>query len=132
MLEVIQYSDLTEKILGACFEVQNELGVGFLESVYRNALMLVLQENGMNVRQEVALDVCFRGKKIGRFIADILVEDKVVVELKSCKTLLAEHQAQTINYLKAINFSVGLLVNFGQARLEYKRVHNPHFKLYTS
>jgi GxxExxY protein len=83
-----------------------------------------LQQKGLQVSQEVAFDISFRGMKIGRYIADILVENRIIVELKSCKSLLPEHQAQVINYLKATGLSVGLLVNFGQSKLEYKRLYN--------
>lgn len=117
------HSHLTEIILGCCFDVMNELGVGFLESVYKNALVVALEQKGLSVRSEVHYEVVFRGKKIGHYIADILVCNEVIVELKCCKNLLAEHKAQVINYLKAARLSVGLLVNFGRHQLEYTRLH---------
>ncbi len=117
------YEDLTKKILEACFEVSNELGSGFLESVYLKALIIALKDKGMKVTSQVPLNVNFRGKSVGDFYADILVEDLVILELKAIKKLAAEHSAQLINYLKATGIEVGLLVNFGNPKLEYKRCH---------
>jgi len=117
------YKDITEKILSACFEVINELGSGFLESVYESALLIVLQEKGLIFKNQCTIDVFFRNQCVGQFYADILVEDKVVVEIKAVKNLLPEHQAQLINYLNATNKEVGLLVNFGNQKLEYKRLY---------
>ncbi len=113
--------ELTEKILKACFEVINELGPGFLESVYQNALLIALKQKGLKVQAQYPLVVTFRGEVVGQFYADILVEDKVIVELKAVTSLATEHQAQVINYLKATGIDVGLLVNFGRPLLEYKR-----------
>ena len=115
------YGDLTQNILGACFEVMNELGAGFLESVYEKALLVVLRERGLAVQSQVPISVMFRGDKVGEFIADILVEGKVIIELKAAKAIAPEHQAQLINYLKATGIEVGLLVNFGPTKLEYRR-----------
>jgi len=109
--------------LKACFDVINELGAGFLESVYHNALLITLRQIGLKAEPQVSTQVMFRGLVVGQFIADILVEDKVLVELKAVKTLLPEHQAQVINYLKATGIQVGLLVNFGNQKLEYRRLH---------
>lgn len=121
--ESLLHADLTDKILGACFEVVNELGAGFLESVYENALMIVLQQKGLHAEAQVPLTVKFRGTVVGEFFADILVEKKLIVELKSISTLRVEHQAQIINYLKATGIEIGLLVNFGNPKLEYRRLH---------
>jgi len=117
------HEDLTREVLEACFEVANELGAGFLESVYGRALLIALRERGMEAKPEVPLKVYFRDHEVGSFSADIVVEDAVVVELKAVKALLPEHQAQVINYLKASRMQVGLLVNFGRPRIEYKRLH---------
>lgn len=116
---------LTEIILKCCFEVIQELGVGFLESNYRNALAIALFGKGLKFKMEKTYEVFFRRQRIGLYIADIVVDNTVIVELKCCKTLLREHQAQTINYLAAANLPVGLLVNFGHRRLEYKRLVHP-------
>ncbi|MHC4502068.1 MAG: GxxExxY protein [Planctomycetota bacterium] len=117
------YRDITSRILEACFEVANELGAGFVESVYQKALLIALQEKGLKVGAQVSLKVMFRDQCVGEFVADLLVEDKIVVELKAVKALAPEHQAQTINYLKATGLDVALLVNFGRPKLEYKRLH---------
>ena len=108
-------------IIGCAFEVINELGVGFLESVYENALMLALEDVGIAVESQRAIDVSFRGRTVGNFFADLLVEDKVIVELKAVSSLAPEHSAQVINYLSATGTEVGLLINFGNPRLQYKR-----------
>jgi GxxExxY protein len=115
--------ELTAKILEACFEVANELGHGFLESVYRRALIVVLRQKGLSVEAEVSLQVMFRGESVGDFCADLIVERQVLVELKAAKALAPEHQAQVINYLKATGLEVGLLINFGTPRIEFKRLH---------
>ena len=116
---------ITGMILKCCFEIANELGCGFLESVYQHALFIALQEKGLHIEIEKSFEVYFREQKIGLFFADLVVENAVVVELKCVKCLLPEHSAQTINYLKASNIPVGLLVNFGQGKLEYKRLYRP-------
>jgi len=121
----LPYAPLTGRILDCCFEVMNELGAGFLESVYKNALLLALRQSGLSVEVERFFEVYFRQQKVGRYIADLVIEKTVVVELKCCKCLLPEHQAQTINFLAAAKLPVGLLVNFGHRDLEYKRVYCP-------
>jgi len=123
-MTTLLYDQLTGKILEACFEVINELGAGFLESVYQRALLIALRQKGIETQAEVPLPVMFRGESVGDFVADIVVEGKVVVELKAVRALAPEHQAQVINYLKASGIEVGLLVNFGSPKLEYRRLHN--------
>ncbi len=117
--------NLTEKILKCCFEVMNELGSGFLESVYKNALFIAMRQSGFSVSTEQSFEVIFRKQKIGRYVADLVVENSVIIELKCCENLASAHQAQLINYLKVADISVGLLVNFGNRKLEYKRVCHP-------
>jgi len=116
------YEEITEKILGAAFEVAHELGSGFLESVYEKALFIAIKAKGLKVQEQQPIKVIFRGQNVGEFFADLLIEDKVIVELKAIKALAPEHQAQVINYLKATDIEVGLLVNFGQPKLEYRRL----------
>lgn len=121
----LSYSQLSSTILGSCFEVMNELGVGFLESVYKNALFFSLKTKKLLVETEKTFEVYFQRHRVGTYKADIVVENLVIIELKCCKTLLPEHQAQVINYLVASNIPVGLLVNFNNKQLEYKRLHHP-------
>ena len=123
------HQEITEKIIGCCFDVINELGSGFLESVYEKSLVVVLQEKGLKVVSQASISVEFRGQVVGEFFADILVEDKIVVELKAVKKIAPEHLAQVINYLKATGFETGLLVNFGCQKLEYRRLNNKTEKL---
>ncbi len=116
---------LTSIILNSCFEVMNELGTGFLESVYKNALLVSLRDKGIPVETEKTFEIFFKQQRVGLYKADLIVDNQVVVELKTCKILLPENQAQIINYLKASDLPIGLLVNFGNKKLEYKRVHHP-------
>ncbi len=118
------HEELTGKILEASFEVIRELGAGFLEGVYQNALLVALRQKGIKAEPRVPLLVRFRGEVVGEYFADLLVECKVIVELKAVKALAPEHQAQVINYLKATGIEVGLLINFGNPKLEYRRLHN--------
>lgn len=119
--EKMPMEKLTEAVLGCCFEVINELGAGFVESVYEKALLLALKQRGISAVNQHPLRVMFRNECVGDFYADIVVEGRVIVELKAVKALLPEHQAQIINYLNATGITVGLLVNFGNPRLEFKR-----------
>ena len=113
---------LTRSIIGCAFNVSNELGSGFLESVYENAMMVALNAQSISVRAQAPINVYFREQVVGVFFADLLVEDQVIVELKAARALAPEHQAQVINYLKATGIEAGLLLNFGRPRLEYKRL----------
>jgi GxxExxY protein len=119
---VLVEKELTEKIIGACFEVANELGSGFLECVYRKALLLTLEEVGLKAKVQVPLTVSYRGHPVGSFFADLVVEDRVVLEIKSKQHLIPEFEAQLINYLKASGIKVGLLINFGRNRVQWKRL----------
>jgi GxxExxY protein len=118
------HEELTGRVLEACFEVSNELGAGFLESVYEKALLVALRQKRIEAKAQVPMNVDFRGQVVGEFSADIVVEDKVVLELKAVKALTPEHQAQLINYLNATGMEVGLLINFGRPKLECKRLHS--------
>jgi GxxExxY protein len=120
----MEREELTEEILGACFEVSNELGSGFLESVYENALLIALHQKGINAVSQEPIAVRFREKPVGQFFADLLVDGEVIVELKAVKSLAPEHLAQVINYLKATGLETALLVNFGNRKVEYRRLHN--------
>ena len=118
------YEDLTGKILESCFEVSKELGIGFIESVYEKALIVILKEKGLKVENQVPLKVRFRGVVVGDFYADLLVEEKILIELKAVNSFANEHFAQLLNYLKATNIEVGLIINFGKPKLEYRRFNN--------
>ena len=118
---VLKYEQITKSVIGCAFEVINELGAGFLESVYEEALLLALRQKGLSAKSQYPVKVMFRGECVGDFYVDIFVEDKVIIELKAVKTILPEHQAQIINYLNATGIEVGLLINFGNSKLEYKR-----------
>jgi len=125
------HEEITNKILSACFEVSKELGAGFLESVYQNALLIALQGKGLFVEREHPLAVFFRGHNVGQFYADILVDNKIILELKAVSALTDVHKAQVINYLKATEKDVGMLINFGNPKLEYRRFDN-RFKIGSS
>lgn len=119
--KILKHEEITKAVIGCAFEVVNELGVGFVESVYENALLLALRQKGLVVTAQYPIKVFFRGERVGDFYADLLVEHKVIIELKAVKALAPEHQAQIINYLNATGIEVGLLINFGNPKLEYKR-----------
>ena len=120
----LPHSELTSKILSCCFEVMKELGPGFLERVYKNALLIAVKQKGLQVQVEQPYEVIFRGKVIGRYNADLVVNQTVIVELKCCDTLIREHQAQLFNYLKVSRLPIGLLVNFRHRKLEWKRLQS--------
>jgi GxxExxY protein len=109
-------------VIGRAYAVGNELGPGFLEAVYENALCFELKQQGIEVERQVPLDVCYKGEMVGKYFADILVENRLLLELKSVSRLAPEHKAQVINYLKATDLNVGLLINFGKPKTEIQRV----------
>ena len=117
----LKHEQITKSVIGCAFEVINELGAGFLESVYEKALLLALKQKGLSVISQHPINVMFIGECVGDFYADILVEEKVIIELKAVKAIAPEHQAQIINYLNATGIEVGLIINFGNPKLEYKR-----------
>jgi GxxExxY protein len=119
----LPHSELTSAILGCCFEVMKEMGSGFPEKVYKNALLIAMRQ-GLQVEVERSYEVIFRGKVIGRYNADLVVNQTVIVELKCCDSLIREHQAQLFNYLKVADLPIGLLVNFRRRTLEWKRLHS--------
>jgi len=110
-----KHQELTEAIIRTFYEIYNELGHGFLESVYEEAMFRVLKQNGVSVQRQFALPLWFRGEQIGDFRADLVVDGSVIVELKAVKTLEPFHGAQLLNYLRASDVEVGLLLNFGPA-----------------
>jgi GxxExxY protein len=124
-LEMIMYyeKELSDKIIKACYSVYDTLGHCFLEKVYEKALIVELKEFGLELKSQYPIEVDYKDVKVGEFYADILVANKIILELKSCKYLDEIHQAQLLNYLKATKVKVGYLINFGNIKnLEYKRL----------
>ena len=116
------YVDITREIIGAAFAVYKELGYGFLEKVYENALLIELADRNLKAESQKPVDVAYKGRVVGKYLADIVVEDKVLVELKAEKSYNPKHEAQLIHYLKATNLKVGLLINFGESTCKPKRI----------
>ena len=116
----MKHKELTSKIIECAFTVHNTLGFGFLENVYQNALMIELYKADLQAEKEKRIQIEYDGQVVGDYIADIVVEDKVILELKSVKEIHPAHEAQLVNYLKATGIEVGLLINFG-ATVEIKR-----------
>ena len=108
-----KHSELSEVIIGVFYEVYNEPGYGFLESVYRNSLQLALLAKGLGVETEVAVPVFFRGKNVGDFRADVVMNGCLLLELKTAEAIVIAHEAQLFHYLRATNLEVGLILNFG-------------------
>lgn len=127
------HHDLTERIIGVFYDVYNELGHGFLESIYETAMVIALNEKQIRVEQQVEIPVWFRGRQIGTFYADLLVEGVVIVELKAVRSIDPSHEAQFLHYLRATEIELGLLLNFG-VRPEIKRkiYDNPRKKSVSS
>ncbi len=113
--------ELSQTIIKCAFEVYNKLGYGFLEKVYENSLMVELAQKNIKAAQQVPITVYYKNKVVGEYKADILVEDKIIIELKAEKFLNKEHAAQILNYLKASKIKIGYLINFGVKGVEFKR-----------
>lgn len=118
------FNDLTHLIIKCAYEVHHTLGCGFLERVYQNALMFELQANQVEYKAYHPLRINYKGQNIGNYYADIIVEDKVIVELKAIEGIEEIHKLQLLNYLKATGLEVGLLINFGTLSMQIKRVIN--------
>ena len=112
-MPIYKHKDLTEKTIMAFYDVYNVLGYGFLEKVYENALMIELERIGLSAKAQRPIQVFYTEKVVGEYFADILVEDAIIVEIKAAKNVTTEHEAQLLNYLKATQIEVGLLLNFG-------------------
>jgi GxxExxY protein len=108
------HQEMTSEIIQCFYKVYNTLGFGFLEKVYENALYLEMINHGLSCRKQVAITVFYQGIAVGDYYADIVVEDKIILELKAAETLVEEHELQLINYLKATRVEIGLLLNFGK------------------
>lgn len=116
------YKEITQEIIGAAFEVYKILGYGFLEKVYENALIEELKRRRIKANQQQPVKVFYKEVLVGEYVSDLFVEGKVIVELKAEKKYNSEHEAQLLNYLKASNIKVGLLINFGRLKCEFKRL----------
>lgn len=120
-MRAMQHAELTEQVIGCAYAVYNVLGGGFLESVYERALLLELVSAGVKAVPQVPLDVFYRGEIVGKFFADMVVADAVILELKACEELSKAHEAQLVNYLVATGKDVGLLINFGPTQVTIRR-----------
>jgi GxxExxY protein len=128
------HGSLTNTIIAAAFQVHNFAGAGFLEAVYANALSVELRSRGVPVERDVPFAVMYRGTSVGRYVADLVVDQRVIVETKAAKAIDAAHRAQVLNYLRVSGVEVGLVVNFGTS-VQFKRVvltsrhgtHRDHF-----
>ena len=120
--EKILYKDLSYKIVGLAMEAHNKLGYGFLEKVYENALMVLLRKEGIKAERQAPITVYFDGEVVGDYYADILIDNKIILELKAAVNIADTHRAQTLNYLKATGLRLAMILNFGKERLEYERL----------
>ncbi|MCL2740158.1 MAG: GxxExxY protein [Oscillospiraceae bacterium] len=120
MIEDLKHNELTESIIEAFYDVYNCLGYGYLENVYQNALYFELKDMGYKVEAQKVIEVFYRERVVGKYFADLIVEDCVILELKAASMLAVEHECQLINYLKSTDIEVGLLLNFGK-KPQFKR-----------
>ena len=119
----MEHEELTHKIIGCAYTVFNQLGFGFLEIVYRKAMVIELSKSRLKVEEEKALQVYYDGIVVGNFSADLFVEDTVVVELKSVQNTVEGHEVQLVNYLNGLKKEIGLLINFGPSGVQVKLVY---------
>ena len=126
----MKYEDITEKIIKAFYTVYNTLGYGFLEKVYERAMMIELKKLGLNCMNQVQIKVFYANQIIGDYVADIIVENKILVELKAIKHLSKQDEAQLLNYLTATKYEVGLLFNFGKEPEFKRKIFDNEYKKY--
>jgi len=117
----MEYEGITETIIGCAYRVYNKMGFGFLESVYEKCLMIELQKSSLSVQSQRPITVQYEGQTVGEFVADIVVNDAIILELKSVRQLNKIHEMQLVNYLVATGLPVGLLINFGEFKVEVRR-----------
>ncbi len=122
-----EHKDITSKILNAAFEVHNILGCGFAEKLYERPLIYELRQRDLKVEPQKKIEVIYKEIIAGDYIADIVIDNKVIVELKAAESIIKIHEAQLLNYLKASKYHVGLILNFGKTKLEYKRLVMSNF-----
>jgi len=117
----MEYKELTEKIIGCAYKVYNRMGYGFVESVYEKCLLIELKKLGLKAEYQKPITVSYENEIVGEFVADIIVEDKIILELKSVKQIVQAYEVQLVNYLVATGKPVGLVINFGEKKVEVKR-----------
>ncbi len=117
----MEYSELTEKIIKCAYTVYNKMGYGFLESVYEKCMLIELNKAGLNAEAQKSIKVYYDDKNVGEFVADIVINDTIILELKSVSRIIKAHEVQLVNYLVATDKPIGLLLNFGEKRVEVKR-----------
>ena len=117
----MQYEQMTEQIIGCAYRVYNKMGFGFLESVYEKCMVIELKKAGLAVNSQEPIKVFYEGETVGEFVADLVVEDTIIVELKSVRRVVKAHETQLVNYLVATKTDVGLILNFGDRKVEVKR-----------
>lgn len=122
MTEGYLYKELTDRVIGCSYKVHNELGAGFLEKVYQNALAIEFKEMGISFEQECPLCVSYHGQIVGEYVPDFIIDRKVIVELKAVSMLSSPHEVQLVNYLKATGLRIGLLINFGKSVVVKRRI----------
>jgi GxxExxY protein len=118
----ILYKDLSYQIIGLAMEVHRKLGYGFLEKVYENSLMILFRREGIRSEQQYPIKVYFEGEVVGNYVADILIEDKIIIELKCVEKINNIHKAQALNYLKATRMRLAIILNFANDKLQYQRL----------
>ncbi len=118
----ILHKDLSYKIVGFAMQIHSELGFGFLEKVYENSMMVLFRRENIMAKQQAPISVSFEGEIVGDYYADILIEDKIILELKAIEKITDAHKAQALNYLKATGLKLASIINFGKQRLEYERI----------
>ena len=117
----MKYRELTEKIIGCAYKVYNRMGYGFLESVYEKCLLIELKKAGLSVTAQKPITVFYDNEVVGEFVADLIVEDTIILELKSVRRIIRAHEVQLVNYLVATRKPIGLVINFGEQKVEIKR-----------
>ena len=117
----MEYEDVTETIIGCAYRVYNRMGFGFLESVYEKCMLIELRKKGLDVESQKPITVYYENEIVGEFVADIIVNDTIILELKSVRRIVNAHEVQLVNYLVATGKPVGLLLNFGESKVEVKR-----------
>lgn len=117
----MEYKELTEKIIGCSYRVYNRMGFGFLESVYEKCMLIELRKAGLNAESQKSITVRYENEIVGEFVADIIVNDTIILELKSVRQIINAHEVQLVNYLVATGKTVGLVINFGERKVEIKR-----------